>query len=124
VAPDPVRRFFWLTAGTLLTVGVLLLALLAASRRLVSEPVVLAAGAGLLFRRIDKVAAKGKSAAVVVYELLDPEDAAATLPSVVHAYEEALDDYFARRFAAAASRLAAQAEADAPSRLLLERVAV
>jgi adenylate cyclase len=88
---------------------------------LVSEPVVLAAGAGLLFRRIDKVAVKGKSAAVVVYELLDPEDAAPTLPSVVQAYEEALDGYFARRFAAAASRLAAQAEADAPSRLLLER---
>jgi adenylate cyclase len=88
---------------------------------LVSEPVVRAAGAGLRFRRIDKVAVKGKSAAVVVYELLDPEDVATAPPSVVQAYEEALDDYFARRFAAAAGRLAAQAEADAPSNLLLER---
>jgi hypothetical protein len=65
---------------------------------LVSEPVVRAAGDDLLFRRIDKVAVKGKSAAVVVYELLDPEDVAATLPSAVQAYEEALDDSFARRF--------------------------
>jgi adenylate cyclase len=87
---------------------------------LVSEAVASAAGGGILFRRIDKVAVKGKSAAVVVYEMIDPEEEparAATLAS----YEAALDDYFARRFEAAALRLAPQAETDAPSRLLLER---
>jgi adenylate cyclase len=88
---------------------------------LVSEAIVRSAGDDLLFRRIDKVAVKGKSAAVVVYELLDPEEDSASLRSTIQVYEEALDDYFARRFEAAARRLTAQAPIDSPSRLLLER---
>ncbi len=88
---------------------------------LVSEAVMRAAGAGLRFRRIDKVAVKGKSAAVVVYELLDPDDTDAAGASTVQTYEDAFDDYLARRFEAAALRLGPQAEDDAPSRLLVER---
>ncbi len=76
---------------------------------LVSEAVANAAGEGLRFRRIDRVAVKGKSAAVVVCELLDPEDPTPAITTVA-AYEAALEEYFARKFEAAALRLAPQAE--------------
>jgi adenylate cyclase len=88
---------------------------------LASEAVARAAGSEFRFRRIDKVAVKGKSVAVVIYEVLDPEEGASARAAIGECYETALDEYFARRFEAAALRLAPQAEADPPSRLLLER---
>lgn len=86
---------------------------------MVSQAVVNEAGDEFEFRRLDKVAVKGKSAAVVVYELLGAAEGAPN--AVTSPYEQALDDYFARRFDAAAQRLATFAESDAPSRLLLGR---
>jgi adenylate cyclase len=86
---------------------------------LVSDAVVRQVGGEFVFRRIDKVAVKGKSVPVLVHELLGP---AGTVPSpAALAYERALDDYFARRFDAAAARLTAHAETDGPSRVLLAR---
>jgi adenylate cyclase len=88
---------------------------------LVSEAVAAAAGSDLHFRRIDKVAVKGKSTAVMVYELIDPEEPNPAPAATVAAYEAALADYFARRFEAAAVGLTPLSGIDAPSRLLLER---
>jgi adenylate cyclase len=86
---------------------------------LVSEAVVRDAGRGFAFRQIDRVAVKGKSIGVTVYELLGPAGEAAS-PAVT-AYEAALEDYFARGFDSAIERLVPHAPADAPSRVLLER---
>ncbi len=86
---------------------------------LVSDSVVAAAGEGFSFRRIDKVAVKGKTKAVLVYELLG--DSRASRPSFVAAYEAALDDYGLRRFEAAMVRLAPHIEEDPPSRVLFDR---
>jgi adenylate cyclase len=86
---------------------------------LVSESVVARAGEGFSFRRIDKVAVKGKTHAVVVYELLG--ESGPPRPSFVDAYEAALDDYGLRRFEAAMARLAPRIEEDPPSRVLFDR---
>jgi len=74
------------------------------------------------FRRIDKVAVKGKTKAVVVYELLGP--VGRPRPPFVEAYEAALDDYWALRFDAARSRLEDPCNTDPPSRVLSERCRV
>jgi adenylate cyclase len=86
---------------------------------LASEAIVRDAGAGFAFRRIDRVAVKGKSIGVTVHELLGP--AGATQAPAIAAYEAALDDYFARRFDAAIERLLPHEGGDPPSRILLER---
>lgn len=86
---------------------------------LVSDSVVAAAGEGFSFRRIDRVAVKGKTKAVLVYELLGHSDAGR--PSFVDAYEAALDDYGLRRFEAAMARLEPHLEDDPPSRVLFDR---
>jgi adenylate cyclase len=93
---------------------------------LVSEAVVAAvardageggASGGVAFRRVDKVAVKGKHQAVVVYELLEGERTA-----TVEAYEEAFAAYLARDFARAAEILGAMPD-DPPSRVLAARCA-
>jgi adenylate cyclase len=86
---------------------------------LVSDAVVAAAGEGFSFRRIDRVAVKGKTKAVLVYELLG--HSGACRPSFVDAYEAALDDYGLRRFEAAMARLEPHLEDDPPSRVLFDR---
>ncbi len=86
---------------------------------LVSGSVVARTSDEFSFRRIDKVAVKGKTKAVGVYELLGP--LGPHRPPFVEAYEAALDDYWALRFDAARSRLEAQCDTDPPSRVLSER---
>lgn len=92
---------------------------------LVSDAVRVAAGDGFVFRRIDRVAVKGKSQAVLLHELLGAAGEVGASPAHER-YEAALDAYFAGRFAAAADLLGAAARSpdeiiDAPSRTLLER---
>jgi adenylate cyclase len=83
----------------------------------VSDPVVAAVGDAFLFRRLDRVAVKGRSQGMMVYELLG---AAATKPAAVRAYEAAFDAYLRRDFAGAAAQLRGNTD-DGPSRVLLQR---
>jgi adenylate cyclase len=91
-------------------------------RALVSEDVAAAAPA-FRFRRLDRVAVKGKQHGIEVYELVgkraEPLDAARA--SRLEIYERALAAYFARDFAAAAALLAPQTEDDPPSAALAAR---
>ena len=71
-----------------------------------------AAGPGFEWRLLDRVAVAGRSGGTLVSELLGEEGGVA--PEVLRAracYEEALDDYFGRRFAAAAAGFRAAAVA-------------
>jgi adenylate cyclase len=87
---------------------------------LVSEAMAKAAGDGFIYRRIDRVAVKGKKQSVLVCELLgETGQCDAKLPAA-RAYEKALEAYFARDFDGALATLGA-IENDAPSRLLEER---
>ncbi|HEX2568994.1 MAG TPA: adenylate/guanylate cyclase domain-containing protein [Polyangia bacterium] len=91
---------------------------------LVSETVRQGAGPGFLFRRLDRVAVKGKTRGVEVHELVglvgDGESPA--LVPVIERYEAALEHYFGRRFAEALALLGEPGqEEDAPSRVLGER---
>ncbi len=81
---------------------------------LVSETIYEAAKEHFAFRRLDRVAVKGKSRGIEVYELLQQKVGAAVK------YEEALAKYFARDFAGALAVLEPQPD-DAPSRVLAER---
>ncbi len=87
---------------------------------LASEAIVKAAGDGLVFRRIDKVAVKGKKQSVVVYELLGEVGACDERLPTARAYEAALDRYLARDFRGALTGLEGQQD-DGPSRTLAER---
>ncbi len=88
---------------------------------LVSEAVVSAARAAGFpadaFRRIDRVAVKGREGGVFVFELLEPGARGAPR---VERYEAALDLYFARDFAGAAALLASTDD-DPPSAVLRAR---
>ncbi len=86
---------------------------------LVSEDIVAAAGEGFQFRRIDKVAVKGKSRGVEIYELCGPRTDAPA-PHLA-AYEAAFTAYLARDFAAAAALLLPALASDAPSAALHAR---
>jgi adenylate cyclase len=83
---------------------------------LASEATAKAAGEGVAFRLVDKVAVKGKHEAVRVYELLEEPLAGAST------YEEALEAYFARDFARALEAFRSLPE-DPPSRVMAERCA-
>lgn len=86
-------------------------------RAVVSGAVRDAAQDAFEFRRLDRVAVKGKSQAVDIYALcLVPKSAVDTN------YEVALDLYWQRQFAAAAQHLAAQLH-DPPSAVLAKRCA-
>jgi len=87
---------------------------------LVSEATAKAAGDAFVFRRIDRVAVKGKKQAVVVCELLGEAGTCDAKEPAARAYEKALDAYFARDFEGALAMLGA-IEGDPPSRLLQER---
>jgi adenylate cyclase len=86
---------------------------------LVSEAIVEQSKGSLVFRKIDKVAVKGKSRAVMVYELVAK---AGALSPAARAYERALDAYFARDFSGALTILVAQKD-DPPSVVLAARCA-
>jgi adenylate cyclase len=90
------------------------------TRLLVTQAVVDSTGDRYVFRRLDRVAVKGKSHAVDVFELLgEPGDA--SLPRArARAYEHAFAAYLARDFAGALVLLETQLD-DAPSRLLEAR---
>ncbi len=72
------------------------------------------------FRRVDRVAVKGKREGVEVFELLGRRDDAAPRPAFVARYEQALEAYFARRFDGALAILDGCPD-DAPSQVLAER---
>jgi len=82
---------------------------------LVSAAVEQVARGSFTFRRIDRVAVKGKHVAVDVFELLE-SPALALAP-----YESALEAYFARRFAEALALLEPLCVTDPPSRVLADR---
>ncbi len=73
------------------------------TRVLASEAVVRRAKGRFTFRRVDRVAVKGKAEAIEVYELLGEGDF--PLPDPIKRYEEALAAYFARDFSRAVALL-------------------
>src|SRR5262245_29030998 len=88
---------------------------------LVSEAIHDACKDAFAFRRLDRVAVKGRTEGILVYELIGDARSAAARIRLAHLYEQALDQYFERRFADAIALLARQAGEDAPSGILLER---
>jgi adenylate cyclase len=86
----------------------------------VSEAAAAAAGGDFAFRRLDRVAVKGRLEGVLVYELLGRADVQLPDAASVRAYEEAFDAYVRRDFAGAIARLEQHRE-DGPSRILLAR---
>jgi len=85
---------------------------------LASEEVWRQAGSHFAGRLLDRVAVKGRTRGVEVYELLGT--AGHPVPAYVNHYERALGAYRTRDFSGAAAILEAQGE-DPPSRVLLER---
>jgi adenylate cyclase len=85
-----------------------------------SETVHAAARSQLAFRLLDRVAVKGKSRSIHVYELLDPECDGDAKLSAGRRYEEAFAAYLARDFAGAL-RILAEHPDDPPGRVLAER---
>jgi adenylate cyclase len=88
---------------------------------LVSEDIVAEANASFRFRRIDRVAVKGKRAAVDIFELIGPLEATPSNLSVLATYEACFTAYLTRDFAGAAERLEAQRAIDPPSAALAAR---
>lgn len=87
---------------------------------LVSQAIADAAREKFVFRRVDRVAVKGKAQAIDVHELLGRGgDAIANLPQAER-YERAFEAYLARDFATA-SEILAGAEDDPPSAVLQHR---
>jgi adenylate cyclase len=88
---------------------------------LVSEAIVREAKDEFIFRRIDRVAVKGKTAGIDVYELLGAKgDQIDALPRA-RRYEEAFDAYLARDFERAITLIEPAAAEDPPSAVLIER---
>ena len=88
---------------------------------LVSDAIVEAAGGRFVFRRVDRVAVKGKAEAIDVYELLGSVDEVIPNRDYARRYEAAFDAYLARDFAGAVRLLDATKELDAPSAVLHAR---
>ena len=87
---------------------------------LASDAIVEQAGEELVFRLVDRVAVKGKTQGVEVYELLGMRGECDDATATGRAYEEALEAYFARDFARARDLLAVIGN-DPPSRVMLAR---
>jgi adenylate cyclase len=87
---------------------------------LVSEVIAEAAHERFVFRRVDRVAVKGKTRAIDVYELLCRQGDAIVNADAVERYERAFEAYLARDFRTALALLAGASE-DPPSRVLHER---
>ncbi len=90
---------------------------------LVSEAIAEAAHEKYLFRRVDRVAVKGKARAIDVFELLGRQGEVLENAEAVQRYETAFDAYLARDFATA-SELLDGTNDDPPSRVLKERCRV
>jgi adenylate cyclase len=90
------------------------------TRILVSADVEREAREAFWFRRLDRVAVKGKREGVEVHELLGRRRDLREVPAPVARYEQALDAYFGRRFEAALVLLAG-ADEDRPSQVLAAR---
>jgi adenylate cyclase len=90
------------------------------TRIVVSQAVEERARGSFEFRRLDRVAVKGKSQAVAVYELLGAKGERSVPVQVCDAYEQALAAYCERDFGRACALLRGQL-ADSPSRVLHER---
>jgi adenylate cyclase len=90
------------------------------TRILVTVPVEREARATLHFRRIDRVAVKGKREGVEVFELLGRRSERWHPPVHIERYEKALEAYFARRFDAALEILGNDGS-DPPAQALAER---
>ncbi len=90
------------------------------TRIIVSEAIEARARHVFAFRKLDKVAVKGKSKAVHVFELLGPLDAPAVSRATWTRYEEAFAAYARRDFGGACALLSQQLD-DGPSRVLHER---
>jgi adenylate cyclase len=88
---------------------------------LASDAVVAAAGPDFVFRRIDRVAVKGKSKGIDVYELLGAAGDDIPLLAAARQYEAAFEAYLASDFSAAIALLEPQAGQDTPSAILLAR---
>jgi adenylate cyclase len=86
---------------------------------IVSEAIVQRVKDKFVFRRLDKVAVKGKAQAIEVYELVG--EAGAAKSATHERYEEALGAYFRREFERAASLL--NGGTDKPSAVLKSRCA-
>jgi adenylate cyclase len=86
---------------------------------LVSEALRDAAGDAFAWRLLDRVAVKGKTQGVRIYELRGP--AGTPLAACVTAYEDALAAHWRRDFAAALGLLAPHVASDPPSAALAER---
>ena len=84
---------------------------------LASEAIVDAAGEAFVFRRLDRVAVKGKNIPVLVYELLGEAGACEAKQPAARVYEGALEAYFARDFDGALAALAAIPHDGAAGRL-------
>ena len=87
---------------------------------LVSEQTARLAGERFAFRKVGRVAVKGKATAVDIFELLGPADAPRVSAQVVQVYEAALAAYGAARFTQARALLEPQLD-DPPSARLHER---
>jgi adenylate cyclase len=87
---------------------------------IVSETVEHDARDAFWFRRLDRVAVKGKQRGVGVYELLGRRAPNVAAPALIAAYETALDTYGRGDFAAALALFSALGD-DAPSRVLAAR---
>ncbi len=74
------------------------------------------------FRRLDRVAVKGKTEGIVIYELLAERVEGAVRPEIIVRYEEALALFGRRQFSAALRILETQ-PADGPSSALASRCA-
>lgn len=93
------------------------------TRAMVSETVYTEAHDQFVFRRLDRVAVKGKTRGIEVYELIGTLEEGASRVSVVRGYERALEAYLDRRFEEALEILTPQLEEDAPSKVLAGRCA-
>ena len=88
---------------------------------LVSDAIVRGAGDEFVFRRIDRVAVKGKSACIDVYELLGAKGDDIPNLDRARSYEEAFDAYLARDFTRARALIEGQLDDDPPSAILATR---
>jgi adenylate cyclase len=87
---------------------------------IVSEKIVEAVGDEFAFRLLDRVAVKGKTLAVKIFELLGENEPNGARGDAVADYEKAFDRYLERDFNSAFEILKAH-EADPPSAVLIER---
>jgi adenylate cyclase len=88
---------------------------------LASETIAQVAKTEFEFRHVDRVAVKGKTKGIDVYELLGAKGDDIPNLALARRYEEALDAYLRRDFGRAIAILEAQRDDDPPSAVLLDR---